>query len=164
VLLENERTRSPEGVKAANNWAALHQGFATHLAAEPATRPHLRTLTLHRFLADLGDGLFQAAHDAGLSPSEYQAWLRSRADADLAQPPYLGRKREVIHRRLLNAQDAWEHHDLVDMLFLPCAAGYADYVVCENKTGDYLKRVARDRSGGAIIYTSIRDLMAALEA
>lgn len=162
VLLENERTR--EGVQAAASWAAGHQRFATHLATEPATRPHLRALTLHRFLADLGDGPMQAAHEAGWSPSDYGSWLGSRADADIAQLPYLGRKREVIHLRLLNAQNAWDPNDLIDMLFLPCAAGYADYVVCERQAGDYLQRVARSRSAGATVVTSIRELLDALDA
>lgn len=164
VLLENERTQSSEGLKAAASWAAVHQRFATHLATEAATRPHLRALTLYRFLADLGHGPLQAAHEAGLSPSDYVRWLRSRADADIAQLPYLGRKREVIHLRLLNPQSAWKPNDLVDTLFLPCAAGYADYVVCENQAGDYLQRVARNHLDGATVFTSIRDLVAALGA
>lgn len=164
VLLENEPIQSREGLEAAAKWAAMHQNFATHLATEAAARPHLRTLTLYRFLADLGIGPMQAANEAGLSPSDYDRWLSSRADAEISQLPYLGRKREVIHLRLRNAQIAWDPNDLIDLLFLPCAAGYSDYVVCENQVGDYLRRVARNRSDGATVLTSIRDLVAALDA
>lgn len=164
VLLENERTHSPEGIAAATRWATLHQRFAEHLARESATRPHVRALTLHRFLADLGRDLPQAAHDAGLTPGDFAAWLRSQADADIAQLPYLGRERDVIHLRLLNAQDRWERNDLIDMLFLPCAGGYADYVVCENQTADYLRRVARGRPAAAAVCASINELVRALGA
>lgn len=67
-----------------------------------------------------------------------------------------------MHFRLVNADDHWDEHDLIDMMYFPCAAHYADYVVCEKKTGDYLQRVAHHRAEGATVVTSIRDLVAAL--
>lgn len=162
VLLENEGSPR-EGVDEASRWASLHQQLASHLATERASKQHLRTMTLLAFLSDLGDDLLHALHESGMTSSEYEHWLGERADGDIAQLPYLGRKRELVHRRLLNAQIKWGVNDLVDVLFLPCAAGYADYVVCEKQTGDYLQKVRGDRSGGARVFTSIAALIAALD-
>lgn len=55
-------------------WAELHESFANHLATEPATRPLVRTLTLFRFLADLGVEHMMVARDEGLTASEYKTW------------------------------------------------------------------------------------------
>ena len=162
VLLESERTE-PEGVAAAMNWAAVHQDFGRYVVGKRRSSSDLRRFTLDAFLENLGHGLMDAADAAGLGTSDLQAWAQSRADEDLAQLPYLGRERELIHLRLLNTGDTWEPNDLVDVLYLSCAAGYADYVVCEKKTGDYLQRVSRNRPGGASVVTSIRELLAALE-
>lgn len=157
VLLEDERNHRETPL--ATRWAELHESFATHLATEPATRPHVRTLTLFRFLADLGTEHMIHARDSGLSPVEYQGWLRERADDDMARLPYLGRNREVIHLKLQNAQKRWHSNDLIDLMYLPCAAGYADYVVCEKHTGDYLQRLSRGRGDGAKVFTSVAALM-----
>ncbi len=157
VLLEDERNNRETAL--ATRWARLHESFANHLATEPATRPHVRTLTLFRFLADLGTEHMIAARDSGLNPLEYQEWLRESADEDIAELPYLGRNREVIHLKLQNAQKRWHPNDLIDLMYLPCSAGYADYVVCEKQTGDYLQRVNRGRDDGALVFSSVEALM-----
>ena len=157
VLLEDDR--SVRETTLAARWAELHHSFANHLSTNPATRPHVRTLTLFRFLADLGAEHMILARNAGLSPLEYQRWLRERADADIARMPYLGRNREVIHLKLQNAQQRWHANDLIDLMYLPCAAGYADYVVSEKLTADYLRRAGRRRDDGAAVFTSFATLL-----
>ena len=160
-LLEKERTE-PEGVAAASRWASVHQEFGK-LASNRRNSADLREFTLDAFLANLGRGLAEAARNSGLAASDLQAWRQTRADSDFALLPYLGMQRELIHLRLMNTADVWEPNDLVDILFLTCAAAYADYVVCENKTGDYLQRAGRHRPGGAMVMTSVDELMTALE-
>jgi hypothetical protein len=49
--------------------------------------------------------------------------------------PFLGRVLEVTCARLRNPADRWVNNDLNDLHFLACAAGYADHVVAEKKTG-----------------------------
>lgn len=157
VLLEDERSERETAM--AGRWAELHESFAKHLATEPATRPHTRTLTLFRFLADLGTEHMMVARDAGMNASEYKAWLSEDADDAIAALPYLGRNREVVHLKLQNAQKGWKASDLIDLMYLPCAAGYADHVVCEKHTGDYLQRANRGRGEGARPFLSIATLM-----
>ncbi|PVC62026.1 hypothetical protein DBP15_32100 [Streptomyces sp. CS065A] len=57
--------------------------------------------------------------------------------------PFLGRVLEVTYARLRDPGDRWVNHDLNDLHFLACAAGYADHVVAEKKTGHLLQQAAR---------------------
>ena len=161
VLLEDERGPR-EGIGAASRWARVHQGFGHHLTSGQSSPSAMRRLTLDAFIANLGHGLTEAANEAGLGHSELQAWRTSRADDEIARLPYLGRQRELIHLRLLNPQDVWEVNDLIDVLYLTCATAYADYVVCEKKMADYLRRTERRLPGGAQVLTSVTDLMDAV--
>jgi hypothetical protein len=47
--------------------------------------------------------------------------------------PYTGRLSEVSAARWVNGADQWTTNDLIDLLYLTCAAGYADVVICERK-------------------------------
>jgi hypothetical protein len=67
-------------------------------------------------------------------------WTHAAGLNALPDMPYLGRVVEVITERLRNADDAWEGNDLNDVHFLTCTAGYADVVVGERKTSEYLRR------------------------
>ena len=44
-----------------------------------------------------------------------------------APSPAVGLFREVLHSRHLNKGTTWRPNDLTDMIYLSCAAGYADY-------------------------------------
>ena len=160
VLLENEPTGRQRTLAA--QWASLHQGFAKHLAGELPAR--LRTLTLLRFLADLGAEHLKVALAAGLTPMDYARWVQERADDDIAKLPYLGRFREVIHLKLQDPRKEWGPNDLFDLMYLPCAAAYADFVVCENHVGHYLELCSQSRRDGGAVFTSIAALVEGLPA
>ena len=114
-------------------------------------------MTLDAFIQDLGHGLQEAAERARWTTRDLKSWIASSADEDLAALPFLGLRREVTHYRLVDRSGQWDDHDLVDMLFLPCAAAYADHVVCEKKTGTLMRRALGKRPGGAAIHLSIAE-------
>lgn len=158
LLIENEATHSVAGYEAAAEWAASHHRLAVELGTNSKARHLSRDLTRSLFLTDLGMDLPQAVCLSGMSPSAFKVWLEDEAETDLVAAPFLGRMRDVIHLRLRNSEDNWEPNDLIDMLFLPCAAAYADFLVCERKTGDLLRRGERHRNDGAQIVSSLVDL------
>lgn len=162
VLIEDEVTHSAAGYAAAASWASSHHDLAKELRSNTKARHLSRDVTRAWFLSDLGMDLHIAVAESGLTPEEFGTWLTEFAEADLAAAPYLGRMRDVIHMRLRNDRDVWEPNDLIDMLFLPCAAAYAAVVVSERKTGDYLARVHRSRADGARIVTSFAQLIDAV--
>lgn len=63
----------------------------------------------------------------GLSPDDLSHWIRD-AEHELPRLPFLGRLHEVMYRRLRDANITWGANDLNDLMFLSCAAGYADVV------------------------------------
>ncbi len=89
---------------------------------------------------------------------DFHTWMLETADDDLTKLAYVGRNRDVIHLRLCNSNDQWKANDLIDMNYLPCAAAYADYIVAERKTIDYLRRAERGRTGGAVTSSSLAQL------
>jgi hypothetical protein len=159
VLVEDEVTHSEAGYEVARRWAESHQPLAEELRTNTRARELPRDLTRMRFLTDLAPDLAEVAAASGMSMERFQVWCAKDAEGDLQKLPYLGRMRDVIHFRLRNAGDRWEPNDLVDMMYLPCAAAYADFVVAENKTRDYLLRAQRTRSDGALVVSSIAQLM-----
>ncbi len=163
VLLEDERNRDRAGVERAQRWAGAHQAFAIQLAQDRLSEHERRRRTLEAFIGDLGHGLTEVARAHGVEKADFETWVDERAEHDLRRLPYVGRRREITHARLGNAEDRWNDHDLIDMLYLPCAAEYGDYVVCEKKTAHYLRRTARDRLSSGAVVTSFEDLVAALK-
>lgn len=161
TLLADERVEGGAAPSAA--WAQAHQGFAGELAAASYDRAGKRRKTLQWAMRDLGHQLVGAAVSGGLSEEALDTW-QTTADDSIGSLPYIGRWREVVHRRLSNSQNRWERNDLVDLLFLPCAAAYADHVVCERKTGGDLRAIAPRFDGGAAVHFRIEELLDALDA
>ncbi|GAA2720705.1 hypothetical protein CAE01nite_03220 [Cellulomonas aerilata] len=75
----------------------------------------------------------RAALDGGLTPEQFGLWLEQESEDAFYRLSALGRIREVLHLRPVNADDKWERNDLNDVLHLYSAADYADVVVGENK-------------------------------
>lgn len=160
VLLENEAIHNPEGAAYTARWAAAQQGAADILRSDATVRLQARGFTLRAFLSDLGLHLTAACRSAGIDPDAFGDWLRGAPDDQIRHLPYLGRAREVHHQRLMNAQDRWRPNDLIDWLFLPLAAGYADHVVCENSHGHQLRRAGQAvNTAGAQIQSTFADLV-----
>lgn len=105
VLLEDERNRDPKGVEMARRWAEVHQSLAAQLASRRLSDQDRRRETLGAFIRDLGHGLIDVAQAHGFGSADFKTWVNERADRDLRQLPYLGRRREVTHARLSNAAD-----------------------------------------------------------
>ena len=83
---------------------------------------------------------------------------------DLRRLPYAARFSEVIAERWLIDGDRWTDHDLFDLMYLSCAAGYADYVVSEKKMGHLLREVRLRVPSGAEVFSRLRDLRDHLNA
>lgn len=142
TLAKDSRHDSINGRSKAQKWADSLNQLAQHMRGNPRAKPFRRDLTRMRFLADIETDLVAAAQANGVSGDEFGDWLANEAEGALAGLPHVGRARELTHYRLVNAEDSWEVNDLNDLLFLTCAAGYADVVVAEKKFGNYLLRAS----------------------
>lgn len=165
VLSHKEQLMSVEGKANAERWAASFGELAAHVRTNPKAKANLRLVTRARFVSDIQADLALAASRAETVTNEsLQAWLvGDQFEPDVARLPALGRVRELMHRRLANADDRWESNDLYDMLFLSTAAGYADFVVGERKTCNYLRQMGSVTTPGAQVFTRMADAVVALE-
>jgi hypothetical protein len=149
ILLDDDTQPSPRGREIADAWASSHQELAMYQRSVTMPKEHVRINARARLLRDLTREIASAAQAVGLGEADLSRWLLEEADESIATMPYVGRLQEIIRHRLSNADDRWEPNDLNDAHFLACAAAYADVVVGEKKTIEYLRRAARRCVPGA---------------
>jgi hypothetical protein len=82
----------------------------------------------------------------------------------LLQTPALSLLSELFTRRFMDSQTKWRRNDLIDMHYLSCGAAYCDFVVGERHTGSQLRQIQRSQGKRESVYTSLTDLVAALES
>jgi hypothetical protein len=162
-LLETESEYSPEGCQLATAWAKSFHDLALHIKSNPKAKGCARDLSRTRFITDMPMDIAQSASDNGLTPEQFDAWLAEGAETDLAAAPALGRIREVLHLRLRNADDIWEANDLIDLLYLATAGAYADVLIGERKTCNYLLRAGGDVTPGSAVFRRMIDAVPAIE-
>lgn len=133
VLLENEAIANPEGDAYTARWAQAQQQLADVLSSDPAVRA---CTEIHA--AGVSQGPRAAPRSCMPICRAQRGCLRRMAPQRTRRAsqvsPVPRPRQEVHHQRLMNAQDRWHPHDLVDWMYLPLAAGYADHVVCETAT------------------------------
>jgi hypothetical protein len=163
AVLDDEEVDMREGHDAGERWAAGFPSLAQYMREHKTSAEHARINARARLIADLGDETARAAQQAGLSPEQYSLWLTDELPDRLREMPYVGRLHEVLYHRLRNADDKWERNDLIDMNFLCCAAGYADIVVGEKQTSDYLLRAESMSAAGAVVCRTLPEALDALQ-
>ncbi|MFB8272926.1 hypothetical protein ACFC96_40950 [Streptomyces sp. NPDC055955] len=147
-------------------WADAASQLAQGLREHPAERD-MRLVAAAYMLNDLKMELAQAGQLAGHhSPAETLTFLQPEKVVEFfSRLPFTGRVLEVLQARLRNASDVWVNNDLNDLYFLACAAGYADHVVAEKKTGTFLQ--SADKALGApraSVHLNLRSLVGALKS
>jgi len=159
AMLDDEREDRTEADNLAALWAASFHELAQELRRNTTARAHSGKIAATRLIIDMRDDVVRGALGAGLTQQRFENWLLNHSQEDLDRLPYLGTMYAAIHSRLRNADNAWNSHDLTDMIYLACASAYADIVVCEKKAADYLTRAWRGRTGGAPLVTSLSELV-----
>ena len=116
-------------------------------------------------LTDLQQELATVAVQVGLSSDELEKRLHSGNLVEFfLRLPFVGRVMGITHIRLRNPQDTWIENDLIDLLFLSCAAAYADFVVAERKATHMLRQAVRQTSSGATVFATLRELCHSLDS
>lgn len=164
AMMESGSEDSPEGRSLAHRWAKGHQDLAQFMHENSTPREHRKLNASAMLIGDLKDEVANAAQALELTPADLDSWLDRFASRKCDPMPYLDHLHDVIHQRLSNAEDQWVENDLVDVHFLSCAAGYADFVLGERKTSHYLLNAARRVDGGARVFASINDAVSVIDA
>ncbi|WP_211355176.1 hypothetical protein [Blastococcus colisei] len=159
VMLDAERIEpGPD-----TGWAMANQQFSDWLDGVDRTSQQKRKSIDALLLSDLRTELAEEAHAAGGTLRQFQDWLPDQLFEDIPKLPTTGVFREMLHERHLNKGTVWRHNDLTDMVYLSCAAGYADFVVCERHMGNVLTQGLKRLRRPALVFRRLRDAVPAIE-
>jgi hypothetical protein len=153
----------PVAMTATPKWVAKNARFSAWLSKETArTATEKAACAEALFFADTAGEIAEEAHEAGISPLEMSAWVMQNREAEIARMPSLGLFRETfIVMHLNHAQ--WEDNHLTDLMYLTCAAGYADFVVAEKSLVGYMRQGLGRLGRPQNVYRRIQDVIPLLE-
>jgi hypothetical protein len=154
VLLDDEPPPDAGDGAPARGTATSHPGPATSRRSVETPNAPVPTNARLSLLADLSREITSAALAAGLDQDELGEWVLDHVEDSIGRMPYLGRLLEVIGGRLGDSQARWGSEELNDAHFLACAAAYADVVVGESETIEYLRRATGRCVPGAYVCTT----------
>ena len=149
-------------VPAATEWTEYNQKFTDWLANEQRSASVKQASTDALLAADLQQDLAEAALAANITPEELSAWFQCHWTTALHDMPHLGLYREAFIGRHLDGGTMWKSNDLTDLLFLTCAAGYADFVVGERAAISLIQQAQRRLSRPINVFRRLSDLIPAL--
>ena len=144
-------------------WVERQQAFTDWLEDQAAPRAQQDRMIDEFFLSDAVGEIAQVLASEQIAPDEIRAWLGDQ-DGVVANMPSLGVFREVLRGKHLDSATTWESNDLTDMMYLCCAAGYADHVVGERATIAHIEQAARRLGRTVSVHRRIRDLVPLLKA
>ena len=141
TLVDPERIPDEGGVAkaAAEGWANKWAGLAAQLYAAGEPAEMVRRVAHGNLIWDMIDDVRRVAEQVGISSEEVINRLTTPEDP-ISQMPFLAQMRQQLFARLRNHGQKWESNDLVDIVFLTCASGYADILVGERRTIGYLRQ------------------------
>lgn len=146
-------------------------GWCNQLAATGRDAQFRKLPTARRRAAAQGLALSDAMADApiialvqrrGLPPEQTAATLLQGLQDRTDTMPFLRLYADALAVRLLNPTTRWEPNDLIDMLYLACAAAYADGVAAERKAAQYLGAAWRDRPAPCPVVPTLGELVSHL--
>jgi hypothetical protein len=144
AVIDEEPISDEGGVAqaAAESWARKFAELAATLKEAEEPIEMVRRVANGNLLVDMMDDIVRVAMAAQTSPEAVVDRLAADDDP-VASMPFLGQMRQMLFARLRNVGQHWEANDLVDIMFLCCAAGYADLVVGERRAIGYLRQARR---------------------
>ncbi len=153
VMLDLERIEPGRDA----GWSAANQRFSDWLDSADRDSQQKRQSIDVFLLSDMGTEIAEEAVAAGLTAEQVNDWMMKYAASDIRQLPALGLFREMLHERHLNKGTTWRPNDLTDMLYLSCAAGYADVVVCERHMSSMMRQGIKRLDRSVRVYPRLRE-------
>ncbi len=160
MLLNAERI--PPGDTTA--WGTSNLRFSDWLDGSQRDAQQKRDCVDGFLLGDLQRDLAEEAFAAGSTAQQMSAWVLSEFGAGLGRLKSAAVYREAMHARHLNPGTRWRSNDLIDLLYLSCAAAYADVIVCERHMAGVLRQAQGRLRRGASVHRELHSAVQAIEA
>jgi hypothetical protein len=145
-------------------WVDGFQLITDELAKVPAPSSRKRKLLRFPLLKDVIPQVTDSIAQSGITQSEFEVWIETHFNRDVGAMNCFGLWNEVFQDKHLETTTKWRENDLIDMLFLTCAAGYADYLLCEASMWNLLRQAAKRLGRPIRVYSRITDLAADLKS
>lgn len=160
LLMDPQRITPEKTTRWCDELAAT--GRRAQFRALPAARRRAaaHVLALTDALADAH--VLARVQGGGLPPEQTAAALLQGLQTRTDTMPFLRLYADALSVRLLNPTTRWEPNDLIDMLYLACAAAYADGVAAERKASRYLNAAWRNRSDRCPVVPTLGELVSHL--
>ncbi|MEU7502729.1 hypothetical protein AB0B93_00200 [Streptomyces lavendulae] len=150
--------RGPE-----TGWTQANQRFSDWLDGQGSDSQKKRKSIDVWLLQDLQREVAEESYTAGWTAGQLKDWASdSQSVQELGSLPSLGLFREMLHERHLNQGTTWKPNDVIDMVYLSCAAGYADFVVCERQMREPLARGIKRLGRRTQVFRSLPQAVAAI--
>jgi hypothetical protein len=160
VMLDSERIEPGPST----DWAGSNQRFSDWLDGEDRDPQQKRKCVDAFLLSDLRKEITEEAYAAGINPEQLRLWMLHEMTEAIRGLPATGIFREMLQDRHRNAGTVWRTNDLTDMVYLSCAAGYADFVVCERHMGSVLGQGLKRLGLRQNVFRRLHDAVPAIEA
>ncbi|MEV5311054.1 hypothetical protein [Streptomyces sp. NPDC052610] len=145
-------------------WTEANQKFSDWLDAHGGDAQQKRKAIDAWLLSDLQKKVAEESFAIGMTPEQLKAWGTGFQPVQkMSSLPALGLFREMLHERHLNRGTTWKPNDVIDMVYLSCAAGYSDFVVCERQMREPLARGAKRLERSAQVFRSLTEAVSAIE-
>ena len=154
VLIDPARVPDEGDLARVEAWAVDHARFAKWMGDEGLGPERARRAVLGKLLVDLTPEVIRLSQITGLDPREIVDRYLG-ADDPIARMPSISRVRGVLYGRLRNDGQRWEGNDLLDIVNLACAAGYANVVIGERQNISYLRQAGTVPPGASLVTTLV---------
>ena len=162
VTLEMLIDLAPAPSGPADSWVHHHQAVTNRVSAMGGPVSRRRAVALGEFwlehLGAIEGNILELGWDASVllavAPKERRRLLRRSRMLSFVS--------ELFTQRHVSRSTHWRSNDLTDLLFLGCAAGYANYVAAEAATGNQLRQRQESIGQPPTVFTDLTSLVKAL--
>ena len=144
-------------------WIDHHAKITEQFSRLPDSKEAKRKIALRRFWNE-NLGIFQQEYRRMHTAKPFPGFSDKHLARFLKSTPMMGYLSGLFVQRFLDKSIRWKRNDLLDMFYLSCAAGYADYVVAEAHTGSQLAQMQRARGPARTVFTTLAQLADALQS
>ncbi|MFG1745779.1 hypothetical protein ACGFJ4_16560 [Micromonospora chalcea] len=153
---------TPEAKGDVPGWVQRNQEITDYFAGQRLSDTDRRRQAAGFFWTDNIQVLARAAARVGVDPRSFAQDAKELL-RQTETMPFVSNLSAMFQLRHLDRQTRWKGNDLIDMMYLSCAAAYCNYVAAERHTGTQLRQIMESRGETPNTFVTLTDLVEALE-
>ncbi|MCD4524712.1 hypothetical protein [Nocardioides sp. cx-173] len=144
-------------------WVSIHERITDQFKTLKLQKDQRRALARRRFWNE-NIGTYRQALSKVFGTIDFPTFSDKELKKLLREGRMTALLSELFATRFVDQSTKWQSNDLVDMLYLSCAAAYCDYVVAETKTATHLQQIQRRLGMKINVFSNLQTLVEALHA